>query len=504
MQSASQVGHRAISISSSSIMASVVFKKDTGIVCLLISGLLLPSVFVSGQNTTANTDPSTTASPTMTTASTMNTTTSTANTTMTIATTTSTTNQAASMTSSSSAATPTQSTMPTTYGGTVMSTAIQSPSTNSDSVSQNTHSTPTTSGGPTSVSTHSASSTSGGSSSSSTHSPSTTSGGSASHSTHSASSTSGGSSSSSTHSPSTTSGGSASHSTHSDSSTSGGSSSSSTHSPSTTSGGSASHSTHSASSTSGGSLSSSTHSISTTSEGNMTEENKNATSNSSTEMINCPSFSCYYSDCYSKYNSLNESYCSTGESCQLLKSMGMWYNVSCSASCVEDCNNTSQPNCSVNCCNSTGCIQDIFVPMMMTTTVAATMTTNAPPTTRTTSTTANKGNKCHKGSCTGENCYKNFKDLETCTSTNPHCQLKKETSAYGVVWTAGCTNCTGYAACTGATISPCNLECCTATTTSCLILNGTLNVPSFATRGPYLQIELIASLVCLLAITLLL
>ncbi|XP_014890163.1 uncharacterized protein DDB_G0271670 isoform X2 [Poecilia latipinna] len=489
MQSASQVGHRAVSISSSSIMASVVFKKDTGIVCLLISGLLLPSVFVSGQ-------------PTMTTASTMNTITSTANPTMTMATTASTTNQAASMSSSSSAATPTQSTMPTTYGGTVMSTAIQSPSTNSDSVSQNTHSTPTTSGGPTSVSTHSASSTSGGSSSSSTHSPSTTSGGSASHSTHSDSSTSGGSSSSSTHSPSTTSGGSASHSTHSDSSTSGGSSSSSTHSPSTTSGGSASH-THSASSTSGGSLSSSTHSISTTSEGNMTEENKNATSNSSTEMINCPSFSCYYSDCYSKYNSQNESYCSIGESCQLLKSMGMWYNVSCSASCVEDCNNTSQPNCSVNCCNSTGCIQDIFVPMMMTTTVAATMTTNAPPTTRTTSTTANKGNKCHKGSCTGENCYKNFKDLETCTSTNPHCQLKKETSAYGVVWTAGCTNCTGYAACTGATISPCNLECCTATTTSCLILNGTLNVPSFATRGPYLQTELIASLVCLLAITLL-
>ncbi|PWA20698.1 hypothetical protein CCH79_00011512, partial [Gambusia affinis] len=187
----------------------------------------------------------------------------------------------------------------------------------------------------------------------------------------------------------------------------------------------------------------------------------------------------------------------------LLKSVDMWYNVSCSASCVEDCNNSSQSNCSVNCCNSTGCIKDIFVPMMMTTTVAATTTTNAPPTTRTTSTTADKGNKCHKGSCTGENCYKNFKELETCSSTDPHCQLKKETSNSGVVWTAGCTNCTGYAACTGTTNPPCNLECCTATTTSCLILNGTMNVPSFATRGPYVHIELIASLVCLFAITLL-
>ncbi|XP_023186259.1 mucin-5AC-like isoform X4 [Xiphophorus maculatus] len=339
-------------------MASVVFKKDTGIFCLLLSGFLLPSVFMSGQTTAA--DMSTTSSPTdpatTTTASTMNTTTSAANLTMTISTATSNTNQAASMTSSSSAATLTQSTMSTTYGG------------------------------------------------------------------------------------------------------------------------------------------------------NMTEENKNTTSNSSMEMINCPSFSCYCSDCYSKYNSQNKSYCSAGESCQLLKSMDMWYNVSCSASCVEDWNNTSQRNCSVNCCNSTRCVKDIFASMMMmmTTTVAATTTTNAPPTTRTTSTTANKGNKCHKGSCTGENCYKNFKDLETCSSTNPHCQLKKETASSGVVWTAGCTNCTGYAACTGTTNPPCNLECCTATTTSCLILNGTLNVPSFATRGPYLHIELIASLVCLLAITLLL
>ncbi|XP_054903379.1 uncharacterized protein DDB_G0271670 isoform X1 [Poeciliopsis prolifica] len=464
MRSASQVGHRTISVSSSSIMASVVFKKDTGIVFLLLSGFLLPSVFVSGQD--MSTTSSTTAPAIMMTNSAMNTTTSAANFTMTMATMTSNTTQAADMTSSSSAATTTQITMSTTYRGTVMS-----PTTNSDSVSQNTHSTLTTSGGP---------------------------------STYSASSTSGGSSSSSTHSPSTTSGGSASYSTHSASSTSGGSSSSSTHSPSTTSGGSASHSTHSASSTSGGSSSSSTHSISPTSEGNMTEENKNTTSNFTMKMINCPSFSCYYSDCYSKYNSQNESYCSTGESCQLLKSMDMWYNVSCSASCVEDCNNTSQPNCSVNCCNSTGCIKDIFVPMMMTTTVAATTTTIAPTTTTTTSTTANKGNKCHKGTCTGEDCYKKFKDLETCSSTNPHCQLKKETSDSGIVWKAGCSNCTGYAPCTGTTKPPCNLECCTATTTSCLILNGTMNVPSFASRGPYLHIELITSLVCLLAITLLL
>lgn len=231
--------------------------------------------------------------------------------------------------------------------------------------------------------------------------------------------------------------------------------------------------------------------------------NINTTLNSSMEMIYCPSFSCYYSECYSMYTSQNASDCDAGESCQLLRSTGMWYNASCSASCAESCTNTSQTNCSVNCCNSTGCLSENFASMMMmTTTVAATTTTNAPPTT--TSTTANNGNKCHKGTCTGKDCYRDFKNLVTCSANQPHCQLKKETSGNGDVWTAGCTNCTGYAVCSGTAKPPCNQECCNATTTSCLRLNGTLNVPSFATRGPHLQAEFIASMFCLLAIALLL
>ncbi|XP_047217547.1 mucin-5AC [Girardinichthys multiradiatus] len=335
MQSAPQVGNRAVSVSSSSIMASIIFIKDTGILCLLLSGLLLPSVLVSGQNTTAdmNTTSPTTASATVTTAS---------NTSMTQFPDMNTT-----LAASSSAVTPTESTYSTAYGG----------------------------------------------------------------------------------------------------------------------------------------------------------SNTSTTSDSSMNMMYCPSFSCYYSECYTMYNSKNASACVSGQSCQLLRSMDMWYNVSCSAFCAERCTNMSQTNCSVNCCNSTGCLNGSFASMMMTTTVAATTTTKAPTTT---STTVNNGNKCYKGTCTGETCYKDFKSqtLETCSSTQPHCQLRKETAEF--FWTAGCSNCTGHTACKDTTKTPCNLECCTATTTSCLMLNGTLNVPSFATRGPYLHTELIASLLCLLAITLLL
>lgn len=83
-------------------------------------------------------------------------------------------------------------------------------------------------------------------------------------------------------------------------------------------------------------------------------------------------------------------------------------------------------------------------------------------------------------------------------------QLKKETVNSNLQWTAGCTNCTGQTPCKASTQPPCHLECCNVTSTSCLWLNGTLNVPSFATRGPHLHTELIASLLCLFAISFLL
>ncbi|XP_042345124.1 mucin-5AC [Plectropomus leopardus] len=188
----------------------------------------------------------------------------------------------------------------------------------------------------------------------------------------------------------------------------------------------------------------------------------------------------------------------------------MCYIVSCSASCADSCLNASLTNCSVNCCNSTGCLNGSFASMMMTMTTTAPTTTPTPKpaTTKTTispQTTADNGNKCHKGMCVGTDCYKQFATSQTCAPSQPHCQLKKESKDSSFQWTSGCTtNCSGETPCKTNTKPPCHLECCNATTTSCLWLNGTLNHPNFATRGPHLHTELIAFLVCLLAITVLL
>ncbi|XP_041799149.1 integumentary mucin C.1 isoform X2 [Chelmon rostratus] len=229
--------------------------------------------------------------------------------------------------------------------------------------------------------------------------------------------------------------------------------------------------------------------------------------------IYCPSFMCNYSDCYAMYTSQNATSCSADAYCQLVRQTDMCYTVNCSAFCAERCTNESQTNCSVNCCNSTDCLNGSFAAMMMsTTTVIATTTmeikTTPVATTAATSaqTTADNGNKCHSGTCTGKTCYKEFaKTVQTCSSSQLHCQLKKETVNSNMQWTAGCTtNCSGQTPCKTSTQPPCHLECCNATTASCLWLNGTLNVLSFATRGPHLNTELIASLICLLAITLLL
>ncbi|XP_068995087.1 uncharacterized protein [Embiotoca jacksoni] len=229
----------------------------------------------------------------------------------------------------------------------------------------------------------------------------------------------------------------------------------------------------------------------------------------SMSMIYCPSFTCNYSECYSMYTSQNTTLCTAGDSCQLFRQTDMCYNASCSTYCTDKCLNTTQTNCSVKCCNSTGCLNDTFASMMMMTTVNATTTTTTPVPTTTASqpTTADNGYKCHYGMCIGNDCYTSFKNaaLQTCLPSQPHCQLKKETQDSTFKWTSGCTNCTGYTACKATTNPPCHLECCNATmTSSCLWLNGTMNVPSFATRGPCFHTELIASLLCLLAITLLL
>ncbi|XP_037532765.1 uncharacterized skeletal organic matrix protein 2 [Nematolebias whitei] len=217
---------------------------------------------------------------------------------------------------------------------------------------------------------------------------------------------------------------------------------------------------------------------------------------------------CSYSECYSMYTSHNATECTDENHCQLMRCPNMMYNVSCSDTCEQSCNGTSQINCSVNCCNSTGCLNETFASMMMTSTMAMTTTSTSQSSSSTTSTTAFKGNKCQMGTCNGDTCYTTFKasTSETCSSSQPYCQLKKTIAGSTVSWTAGCADCAKETVCKATTVPPCVLECCNATMTSCLVLDGTtnVNVNSFATRGPHLHTELIVSLLCLLSITLLL
>ncbi|XP_030605447.1 putative GPI-anchored protein pfl2 [Archocentrus centrarchus] len=179
--------------------------------------------------------------------------------------------------------------------------------------------------------------------------------------------------------------------------------------------------------------------------GGMTLNGTTMSNDTSKNMIYCPSFNCNYSDCYSMYTSQNTTPCAANDFCQLLRRTDMWYSASCSKYCGDRCMNVSQTNCTVNCCNSTGCLNYTFASMMMiTTTVFRTTTTATPaPTTTTTTqtTTANKGNRCHNGTCTGTSCYTNFNSVfQFCSSSQPHCQLKNESTDSTIKWTAGCTN----------------------------------------------------------------
>ncbi|XP_077431580.1 uncharacterized protein LOC144057642 isoform X3 [Vanacampus margaritifer] len=222
------------------------------------------------------------------------------------------------------------------------------------------------------------------------------------------------------------------------------------------------------------------------------------------DMIYCPVFSCNCSECNAMYASQNATRCASGEWCQLLKMDMMYYMANCSATCSNGCANATDANCAVACCNATGCLADTFASLVMMTSTAVapttpsvTMAMSVAPTQP--ATTVN-GNKCHQGTCTGATCYTSFSNtLQTCSSTQLHCQLEKEQVNSDTLWTASCaTNCSATTPCKDATPPPCFLECCKAAGTSCLWLNGTLNHVSSNAAGPRLRTGLTTSALCLL------
>nr|XP_029537411.1 uncharacterized protein YBL113C-like [Oncorhynchus nerka] len=247
--------------------------------------------------------------------------------------------------------------------------------------------------------------------------------------------------------------------------------------------------------------------------GSGTTSTDNATSwgTSGMTMISCRQFSCNYSDCNDVYMNMTSLSCNANITfCELKRQEDMTYTGGCSSSCSNPCVNDTQTNCSMGCCNSTGCLSSTLASIVRTNTTTVMMTTTTTTTTTaaaTTTTTAeptNKLKKCQMFQCTEQNCYKTWitKDPMPCPLNQPYCELKKMTTGSTTMWMGGCNaNCTRNTWCT-TTTDTCHQECCNTSMTSCLKLDGTLNVPSSAARGPHFPLALVtaALLVCLLSI----
>ncbi|XP_071239417.1 integumentary mucin C.1-like [Salvelinus alpinus] len=228
-------------------------------------------------------------------------------------------------------------------------------------------------------------------------------------------------------------------------------------------------------------------------------------------MISCRQFSCNYSDCYDVYMNMTSVSCNANITfCELKRQEDMTYTGGCSSSCRNACVNNTQTNCTMGCCNSTGCLSSTLASMVrantttVTTVMMTTTTTTTAAATTTTAIPTNKLKKCQMFQCIEQNCYKTWmnKDLMPCPLNQPYCELKKITTGSTTIWMGGCNaDCTKNTWCT-ATTGTCHQECCNTSITSCLKLDGTLNVPSSATRGPHFPLALItaALLVCLLSI----
>ncbi|KAJ8290192.1 hypothetical protein GJAV_G00009780 [Gymnothorax javanicus] len=210
------------------------------------------------------------------------------------------------------------------------------------------------------------------------------------------------------------------------------------------------------------------------------------TNNPSTTMskvqISCRQFTCDDSMCYKMFMNETAMACDPSVSyCTLNRLTSMRYSVNCSANCPSTrCANMTQTGCSVDCCNTTNCLNGTLFAMVPTT--AAPTTTKSATTVRTPAPPATNGKKCHNLMCDGETCYKTANNrVVMCLVGKDYCQVKKVVNQNVMTWTAGCSgDCRDDTVCTSTT-TDCTQECCNATSTSsCLKLDGSINMPNSA------------------------
>ncbi|XP_048880740.1 keratin-associated protein 10-6 isoform X1 [Brienomyrus brachyistius] len=209
--------------------------------------------------------------------------------------------------------------------------------------------------------------------------------------------------------------------------------------------------------------------------------------NSTGKQISCRTFTCNSSMCYATYLNTTASPCTTDALfCELRRLDSVMYSANCSAFCnatVNRCANSTMTSCSVDCCNSTDCLNSTLASLMITATVTPVTTVTTQTISYTLVTTMKNGKKCHKLNCQGEKCYQTDpgKQVTDCLVGQDFCKLNKTNSGTTVSWEAACSgNCTGDKSC-GSTAANCTQECCTAATSgSCLKLDGSVNMPNSA------------------------
>ncbi|XP_048880742.1 uncharacterized protein LOC125748529 isoform X2 [Brienomyrus brachyistius] len=220
---------------------------------------------------------------------------------------------------------------------------------------------------------------------------------------------------------------------------------------------------------------------------NATATTTGKSNNNSTGKISCRTFTCNSSMCYATYLNTTASPCTTDALfCELRRLDSVMYSANCSAFCnatVNRCANSTMTSCSVDCCNSTDCLNSTLASLMITATVTPVTTVTTQTISYTLVTTMKNGKKCHKLNCQGEKCYQTDpgKQVTDCLVGQDFCKLNKTNSGTTVSWEAACSgNCTGDKSC-GSTAANCTQECCTAATSgSCLKLDGSVNMPNSA------------------------
>ncbi|XP_058853471.1 mucin-21-like isoform X3 [Acipenser ruthenus] len=199
-------------------------------------------------------------------------------------------------------------------------------------------------------------------------------------------------------------------------------------------------------------------------------------------LMYCKTFACTGNNCYTNYTNQNATMCATNYSYCMLNRTDSSYNAGCSQTCAGTanmCSNASSTQCIMECCATSLCLRLNGTIQGIPSTAG---TTSPPPNmTTTTVAVANNGKSCQSFTCNGDTCYKGKTDAKFCQTGMNYCELKKKVSGVTTTWTAGCSStCQATASGCTSTATDCLQECCDASATVCLKLDGTVNIKGAA------------------------